>query len=82
MRICTHQSALVLADRREQMSATNYFVVPAPGHYGDTCTVLSSHASLASAKRNASKGYAVRRGTMAKGDRFVRADEQHHPVVR
>jgi hypothetical protein len=60
---------------------TKYFVVPAPGHYGDATHVLSSHATREAARKAAGSGYVVREGALRKGARFVRADEAHHPVA-
>lgn len=59
-----------------------YFVVPAPGHYGDRARVISSHRTAAAAQRAATRGYVAREGVKAKGDLWRRADEQHYPVVR
>ena len=55
---------------------TNYFVVPAPGHYGDRARVLSSHATLAAARKAAGRGYTVRIGTLRKGDNWLRVYEE------
>jgi hypothetical protein len=41
------------------MTTTRYAVIPAPGYTGNVAKVLSAHATLAAAKRNAGKGYAV-----------------------
>lgn len=61
---------------------TTYFVVAAPGHYGDRTRVVSSHRSLAAAKKSATAGYVVREGAKAKGDEFTRAAEAVYPVAR
>lgn len=61
---------------------TNYFVVPRA--YGDSARVLSAHPTLAAARRAASEwsaGLVVRKGHMAKGDRWLRVYEEFHPVV-
>lgn len=58
-----------------------YFVTPAPGHYGDRARVISSHASLAAAKKAAGKGYVVREGDKRKGDEWTRAAESIYPVA-
>lgn len=60
---------------------STYFVVPAPGHYGDAATVISSHGTLSAAKRSAGKGYCVREGSLRKGARWVRVYEQTYPMV-
>lgn len=65
----------------QQPNASRYFVVPAPGHYGDRATVISSHRTLAAAKKAAGPGYVVRMGAVKKGDEFLRADEQFHPIA-
>ena len=57
-----------------------HFVVPAPGHYGDRARVMSSHYSLAAAKKAAGPGYVVREGALSKGSEWLRADEQFYPV--
>ena len=62
-------------------TATNYIVVPAPGHYGDRTVVLSSHRTLAAAKRNAGRGYVVRESSMVKGNTFLRCYEATARVV-
>ena len=59
-----------------------YFVVPAPGHYGDKTTVISSHKSASAAKRAATKGYVARIGSKKKGDEFTRAAESIYPVAK
>ncbi len=56
-----------------------YFVVAAPGHYGDRDRVYSSHATLAAAKLAAGTGYVVRVGDKRKGDEWLRAYEQTYP---
>ena len=66
------------------MSNTNYFITFAPGHYGDVATVLSSHATLAAAQRAARSwrgGVVVRKGALAKGDRWTRSSESIYPAV-
>ena len=63
------------------MTASFYFVTPAPGHYGDRATVLSSHATLAAARRVAGRGYVVRVGRMAKGQTWLRSSESVYPLA-
>ena len=60
---------------------TLYFVVAAPGHYGDRTRVVSSHRTLTGAKKNATAGYVVREGEVAKGAEFTRSDEQVYPII-
>lgn len=59
--------------------ASAYFVVAAPGHYGDTTRVVSSHMTLAAALRAAGptgSGYVVREGSLMKGAVFPRVYEE------
>jgi hypothetical protein len=60
---------------------TSYFVVPAPGHYGDRARVISSHRTLNAARKAAGKGYVVREGAKARGDEWLRASESVYPVA-
>lgn len=61
-------------------SRNNYFVVPAPGYYGDRDRVMSSHSTLRLAKRAASgSGWVVREGQLRKGDRWLRVYEGVYP---
>jgi hypothetical protein len=56
---------------------TRYIVVPAPGHYGDRTRVLSSHRTVASARKAASgKGWAIYEGHETKGAEWLRVYEQ------
>jgi hypothetical protein len=57
---------------------TKFFVVEAPGHYGDTTRVLSSHRTLQAARKAAGSSgrYTVRSGALKKGDAFLRVYEQ------
>lgn len=58
-------------------SISLFIVVPAPGHYGDRTMVLSSHRTLAAAKRAASgKNWAVYEGYEKKGAEWLRVYEQ------
>lgn len=61
---------------------TEYFVVPAPGHYGDRARVISSHRTREAAARAAKGGYVVRRGGLRKGAEWLRVYEQTYPEVR
>lgn len=52
---------------------TRYFVVAAPGYYGDKTRVVSSHATRETAIKAAAKGnYVARVGAMRKGEIFLR----------
>lgn len=51
---------------------TQFFVVPAPGHYGDRAKVVSSHRTLAAARKAAGRGWEVRCGALTKGDEWLR----------
>ena len=64
------------------MSKTQYFLVPAPGHYGDRARVVSSHATLAAAKRAASAGFVARVGHLRKGAEWLRSSESVYPVAQ
>ena len=61
----------------------HYFVVPAPGHYGDRTRVISGHRTLEAARRAARRAFAacVREGAKRKGDLFLRVSEQIYPRV-
>lgn len=61
---------------------SRYFVVPAPGYYGDRARVLSSHRTSDAARRAAGRGYVVRAGEKRRGDEWLRAYEGIYPVVR
>lgn len=61
---------------------TQYFVVEAPGRYGDSGTVVvGAYTTYQEAERNAGKGWVVRYGFKNKGDRFLKDDERFSPVV-
>ena len=61
---------------------TTYFVVVAPGHYGDSTLVYSSHRTLAAARRACGDTCVVREGAKRKGERFLRSSEEIYPVAR
>ena len=61
--------------------STIYFVTPAPGHYGDRTTVLSSHRTLAAAMRAARAAYVVRVGNLRRGDEWFRSMEHYYPIA-
>ena len=63
------------------MAETQYIVLLAPGCYGDTTKVISSHRTLAAAKRAKSRGCVVRASTQAKGSTWYRDLEHNHPIV-
>jgi hypothetical protein len=60
-----------------------YFIVEAPGHYGDRSKVLSCHNTASEAKRSMgrNKRLCVRKGCMLPGDLWLRAYEQFYPIV-
>jgi hypothetical protein len=63
---------------------TTYFVVPAPGYYGDRATVISSHRTLRAALRAARLlgnhvSFVVRCGPLRRGHQWLRSMEQHYP---
>ena len=62
---------------------TKYFIVLAPGHYGDTTPVISSHRSIAAARRAVQRvsNAWIREGYKRKGDLFLRVSEQIYPRV-
>jgi hypothetical protein len=60
---------------------TKFFLVPAPGHYGDRARVVSSHATLDAARKRAKKGMVVRTGRKVKGDLWLRVYEQTYPIA-
>ena len=61
--------------------ANNFFIVPAPGHYGDSARVYSSHKTLDAAKKACGRGCVVRVGEMRKGAKWLRAYEEIHLVA-
>lgn len=62
-------------------TVNSYFVVPAPGHYGDRARVYSGHRTLAAAKKAARQGGIVRVGNKGKGDEWLRVYEETYPVA-
>lgn len=66
---------------REAREQTRYFVVPAPGHYGDTARVVGSYRSYREARRLATRGWVVRLGSPARGDEWLRVYEMAYPIV-
>lgn len=65
-------------------TARHFFVVPAPGRYGDRDRVYSSHATLSAAQKAAGVGlgYVVRAGDKRKGDTWLRVYEETYPVAK
>jgi hypothetical protein len=62
--------------------STRYFVVDAPGYYGDSGRVYGDYDSVAAAlKAWPSPSVVVREGTLEKGDVWTRSQEQHYPIV-
>lgn len=64
------------------MSSTKYFIVEAPGTYGDRGHIWSSHRTLAAAKKNCGTGSVVRAGSLKRGDKWLRVYEQTYPIVK
>lgn len=62
-------------------TATEYFVVDAPGTYGDRSRVWSSHRTAEAARRRAGAGGVVRAGHKRKGDEWLRVYEETYPIV-
>lgn len=62
--------------------AAKFFVVPAPGYYGASARVISSHRTIEAARRAAGPGYVVREGSMAKGNQWTRSMESIYSAVR
>jgi len=61
-----------------------YFLTLAPGYYGDRSRVLSSHASLAAARRaqrRCGPCATVRVGNKRRGDEWLRSSEAHYPAA-
>ena len=63
------------------MSAPRYFVVPAPGTYGEVTNVLWSSTKLDRAKEMCPRGYVVRVGAKKAGERWYPRDEADAPEV-
>lgn len=62
--------------------STAYFLVPAPGHYGDRAKVLSSHRTLDAARRAAKwSGTCIRVGEKVRGQEWLRVYEQTYPLA-
>ena len=67
---------------KDIMATTNtasYFVVSAPGHYGDSTRVMSSHRTLKAALKARGEGECVREGSLTKGATFLRSAESVYP---
>lgn len=62
---------------------SRYFVVPAPGYYGDIARVVSSHGSLAAAWRAAGSSgtLTIREGALQRGERWYRSSEAIYPIA-
>lgn len=63
------------------MKETKYFLVPAPGYYGDVAWVLSSHRTLAAARKAETQSSVVRIGNKKKGEKWLRVYEETYPVA-
>jgi hypothetical protein len=65
---------------------TRFFVVAAPGHYGNKTVVMSSHKTIDAARKAAKSTphvwYVVRRGHLRSGWIMLRAAESVYPIVR
>jgi hypothetical protein len=70
-----------LPKRMFRVPSTSFFIVPAPGHYGDRARVVSSHRTLAAALKAREAGECVREGTLKKGALWLRAREPFSPRV-
>ena len=60
---------------------TTYFVVAAPGYYGDKTRVVSSHHTLHAAHKRRGAFECVREGAQMKGEVFFQSAERHYPRV-
>lgn len=58
-----------------------YFVVPAPGTYGEVTSVLWSGKNLDAAKGMAPRGYVIRLGSKKAGEKWYSREEADHPEV-
>ena len=58
---------------------TNYFIISAPGHYGDRTRVISSRGTLKAARKARGAGECVREGALKKGAVFFRSAESVYP---
>ena len=65
------------------MTDTKYFLVAAPGYYGDRTRVISSHRTLDAARR-AARGLnaAIYAGEQKRGSEWLRVYEQFHSAIR
>ena len=65
------------------MTDTKYFLVAAPGYYGDRTRVISSHRTLDAARR-AARGLnaAIYAGEQKRGSECLRVYEQFHSAIR
>lgn len=61
---------------------TKFFVVPAPGHFGNVTEVLSSYRTLAAARKAAKPGESfrceVRSGGKKKGDKWYAGSARYY----
>ena len=65
------------------MTDTKYFLVAAPGYYGDRTRVISSHRTLDAARRAArGKNAAIYAGEQKRGSEWLRVYEQFHSAIR
>ena len=59
-----------------------YFVVPAPGYYGDEAEVRSSHSTVTAARKAAGQTGCVRVGYKRKGELWLRIWEEQYPIAQ
>lgn len=78
----TREDASLPVNSAEEVEAERFFVVPAPGRYGDKAKVYSSHRTLEAARKAAGETGVVRVGDMVKGDAWLRAYESTYPLAK
>lgn len=69
------------ARKDKETMTTSYFVVAAPGHYGDKTRVQSAHQTLADAHKKRGPGECVREGALEKGAVFLKSAEHVYARV-
>lgn len=60
-----------------------FFLVPAPGYYGDRARALSSHGTLAAAckRKGRDSSVVIREGSKSRGDTWLRSSENVYRKV-
>jgi hypothetical protein len=58
-----------------------YFVVEAPGHFGDRAKVVSNHFLLEDALKVATRGYVVKKGHLQKGEWLSAGEYSDFPTM-